>query len=825
MPPLLRLQNITRRFGGATALDTVCFDLLPGEVHALVGENGAGKSTLINLISGLLAPDAGEILLDGRPNTLESPVAARRLGIAVVHQEPDVFESLSVAETMALAHGLPTGPAGWVRWQEVEQSARAAVATMGEPIDVLAPAGSLAVAQRQMIQIAAAVTRRSRIVLLDEPTSSLSRAESEWLFQQIARLKADGAGIVYISHRFEEIARLADRITVLRDGQVAWTGQATAIDHAGIVKAMVGRETTLVPHTASDSHGPVRLQVDGATDSEGRFEDISLAVRGGEVLGIYGLVGAGRSEWAQGLFGLRTLSAGTIAIDERTLTIRTPTDAVRAGLAYLPEDRLRQGVFPTLPIRVNLTIASLTRFVRGLFLSRRDERSASQATIAALAVKSQSIEQPIQQLSGGNQQKVVFGRWQMADPKVLLLDEPTRGVDVGAKGEIHKLIRESAETGLAVVLISSDLPEVLTHADRVAVFRTGRLAALFSRDAATAENVLAAALPQAGEQSRAVRPRRRFIDPQLVGRVGLLAVIGGLALVLSLTTGGRFATLGNLLGLLEKVAVVGLLSVGAATVIIAGGIDISVGSLMALAAGGAGLAMRATGGTAWGTALGGAVALVTGLGGGLANATASRIGRIHPVVVTLGAMTIYRGLLLHLTGGNVIGDLPASFRSLTVGRFLGIQRAAYVLIATAAAVSVWMGSIRSGRHLFAYGSNPRAARLVGISQNRTWLTAFGIGGLCAGLAGLMELGQNGSMQSSMGAGYELKAITAAVIGGTAVTGGRGSAWGAVLGAILLALVQNGLVLWGVSPYRYDLVIGGLLATAILVERFTRRNVA
>ncbi len=822
MAPLLQLQNITRRFGEATALDGVCFDLLPGEVHALVGENGAGKSTLINLIAGVIPPDAGTISLVGQPVVLANPVAARRRGIAVVHQEPDVFEPLSVAETMALAHGLPTGFGGWVRWNQVHSAANDAVATMGEPIDVHAPAGSLTVARRQMIQIAAAVTQRSRIVLLDEPTSSLSRVESEWLFNQIHRLKADGAGIVYISHRFEELNRLADRITILRDGRVVWTGAASAIDHAGIVRAMVGRDSAVMPWRPSGGKDVPRLNVQNACDRDGRFYDISLCLHAGEVVGIYGLVGAGRSEWAQSLFGICPLAAGQISMDRLPQQIRSPSDAVRAGLAYLPEDRLRQGIFSTLAIRQNLTIASLKQFVRGLFISRRRERQASRSMFELLGVKSQSTEQPIRQLSGGNQQKVVFGRWRLSNPKVLILDEPTRGIDVGAKAEIHNLIRASASEGLAVILISSDLPEILAHSDRIVVFRRGRLAASFTHDTATAESVAAAALPVVDEPAAIDRRARRFIDARLVSRIGLLAVIGLLALLLSITTDGRFATMGNLLGLLEKVAVIGILSLGAAAVIIAGGIDISVGSLMALAAGGAGLAMQAAHGMRWATGLGVLVALMIGLAGGGLNALASLVGRVHPVVVTLGTMSIFRGLLLNLTGGNVIGDLPADFRSLAIGRLFGIQGAAFVLLATTAWIWFWLTFMRSGRHLFAYGSNPRAARLCGIGQNRTWLSAFGVGGLCAGLSGLIELGQNGSMQSSMGAGYELKAITAAVIGGTAVTGGRGSAWGAVLGAILLALVQNGLVLWGVSPYRYDLVLGGLLGTAIVVELATRR---
>lgn len=823
MPPLLQLTNITRRFGGATALDGVSFDLAPGEVHALVGENGAGKSTLINLIAGIISPDTGEITLDGSPIQLANPRGARRLGIAVVHQEPDVFEPLTVAETMALAHGLPAGLLGWVRWREVVTAAENAVATMGEPISVQAPAGRLTVARRQMIQIAAAVTQHARIVLLDEPTSSLSRVESEWLFQQIDRLKASGAGIVYISHRFEEIARLADRITILRDGRVAWTGAANEIDHAGIVRQMVGRDAPASRQVPAGPIGAPRLSVRGLTDAGGKFREISLDVCSGEILGVYGLVGAGRSEWAQALFGMRRLSAGKFSLNGKDCRFDTPVDAVQAGLAYLPEDRLRQAIFPTLSIRQNLTIAAMRKIIRSFLVTRRGERQVGEPLAGRLGVRMRSLEQPIRQLSGGNQQKVVFGRWRLPNPQVLLLDEPTRGVDVAAKDELHTLIRQSAAEGLAVVLISSDLPEVLSNSHRIAVFRNGSLATIVDRSEATPETVAAAALP-VGSGTAEERPRAvRVIGWQVVGRLGLVAALGALALLLSFTTNGRFATAENIVGLAENSAVFGFMSLGASAVIIAGGIDISVGSLMALAAGVAGLTMSALGTSAWSTALGITAALVIGALGGLLNAGAALAGRVHPVVVTLGAMTIYRGLLLNLTGGNVITDLPASFRSLTIGRLWGVQGAAWLLLGTTVAMWLWLTRFRAGRHLFAYGSNPRAAQFAGIGQGATWLTAFGVSGLCAGLAGLVELGQNGSMQSVMGTGYELKAIAAAVIGGTAVTGGRGSAWGAVLGAVLLAMVQNGLVLWGVSPFRYEIVTGALLGGAILFERLTRRR--
>ncbi|HEV3165200.1 MAG TPA: sugar ABC transporter ATP-binding protein, partial [Isosphaeraceae bacterium] len=320
MAAVLELVAVTRRFPGVLALDAVSFELGAGEIHALVGENGAGKSTLINLVSGVLAPDSGQILLDGRPVSLTDPVTARRMGIVTVHQEADLFGTLSVAENMALAHGLPTGALGRVKWREVDRQAREAVDSLGEPIAIQQAASRLSVARRQMIQVAAAVTHQARVVILDEPTSALSEAESAWLFAQVERLRRAGVGILYVSHRHEEIFRLANRITVLRDGRRVWTGETSEIDRAQLVQVMVGRAESLSARAdsrqpESEIEGPPLLRVREFRDRAGLFGPISLDVRAGEILGIYGLVGAGRSEWAQAVFGWRDRGAGAIEVD------------------------------------------------------------------------------------------------------------------------------------------------------------------------------------------------------------------------------------------------------------------------------------------------------------------------------------------------------------------------------------------------------------------------------------------------------------------------------------------------------------------------------
>ena len=826
-PPLLELVDITRRFPGVLALDGVSFRLAAGEVHAVVGENGAGKSTLINIISGLLPPDSGVMALGGESVAFANPVAARRRGIVTVHQEAELFGSLSVAENLALEQGLPTGLAGWVRWRQIHDDARRAVALLGEPIEIRQPAGRLSVAERHMTQIAAAVMQRARILVLDEPTSALTAGESKWLFAQIKRLQSAGVGIIYISHRQEEIFQIADRITVLRDGQRVWTGSRQSIDPSGLVRQMVGRHRA---ETMGHAAAPVlltkrqpRLQVDGFTAANGRFTNICLTAHAGEVLGIYGLVGSGRSEFASAVFGLEKPSGGRLTIDGQHVTITSPAQAVAAGLAYLPEDRLKQGIFRELTVRANTVLSALRSLARGPLASTTLERAATQGQVAALNVKCRDTEQPIGQLSGGNQQKIVLARWLLTRPAVLILDEPTRGVDVGAKSEIHRLLRALAAGGTAVVLISSDLPEVMENSDRIIVFRSGEVAGEFQPALVTPEVIATSALPvvssaEATLDSRALR--RRAFQPWR-SEIALAAAIAGLFVLLALTT-HSFFTPENLRGLLANAAVWTILSLGAASIILAGAIDISLGSLLALSAGIAGLTLKLPYSPSATIPLGMLAALAVGIGGGLVNASLTLFGRVNPIVITLGTMTIYRGLLISLTGGETVTDLPIAFVNWPSSRIFGVQGSVALSTLAAIGVYIWISHLRSGRHVMAIGASVTAARLVGISRTRTWLMAFTVGGFLAALAGVLELSQTGAMQSGMGTGYELQAIAAVVIGGVSISGGRGSVLGVCLGALLLSLISNGLVLWQVSPYHNSLVTGSLLLTAVLADLAWRR---
>ncbi len=540
MSATIELTGIGKSFPGVVALEDVDLALQPGCVHALLGENGAGKSTLINILGGSLTPDHGRIRMDGRIVRFVDAHDARRLGLVSVHQEVDLFPDLSVTENIALEQGLPARCWGWIDRREQRRRARQALGVMHAKLSPHVLASGLSPAQRQLLILAAALSESPRVLILDEPTSSLSAAETEVLFEQVRRLRDAGTAVLYVSHRFEEIFALADEATVLRDGRRVWTGTLSATTPEQLIHHMVGRDLDTRPREAVTSCGPLRFRCRNLTAEDGAFRDINLEVHAGEIVGLYGLIGAGRSEWAQGVLGLHPLAHGDIWLNDRTVTPAGPGPMARLGLAYVPEDRLRQGLCRGLSIRANLVLAILRQLASG-WLTRRPEVRCTRAAVQALSVRLRSIEQTIGTLSGGNQQKVVVGRWLQRQPNVLILDEPTRGIDVAAKAEIHGLIRRLAAEGRAIVLISSDLPEVLAQSDRVGVFRAGRLAGLFDPRRHSANEVAAAALPNEGGEGA------RSDQPAALARVALAGAAGWWG-ALPLREGGLLVLLLVLLG-------------------------------------------------------------------------------------------------------------------------------------------------------------------------------------------------------------------------------------------------------------------------------------
>ena len=492
--PLLILAGIKKNYGAVCALQGVDFDLRAGEVHALLGENGAGKSTLINVITGARAPDAGTMTLAGRPLGALSPAATRALGIACVHQQPALFADLTVAENIGLRlEG--GGPWRRVDWRRRESQAEELLRRVGAEFSADRTVQELSMPEQQLVEIACVLGSGARIVIMDEPTASLTQREQERLFTVVRELRAAGTGVVYISHRLEEIFALADRVTVLRDGESVGTQAVRDVTEAGLIKLMVGREVAQLYPPAESAPGGTVLELKGVGCSAAGVTGVSFAVRAGEIFGLAGLVGAGRTELARTLFGLTPADAGEIILNGVRIHPRSAPEAVALGLAYVPEDRRRHGVVLEMPIAHNMTMAVHPRVFPGGWLRFGAEELLAREAIRDLAVKCAGPDAPGSSLSGGNQQKVSLARWLATKPKVLILDEPTQGVDVGAKSEIHRIIRRLAKEGLAVIMISSDLPEVLGMSDRIGVMRGGTLAAILP-GGSDPHTVMAAALGQ-----------------------------------------------------------------------------------------------------------------------------------------------------------------------------------------------------------------------------------------------------------------------------------------------------------------------------------------
>ncbi len=488
--PLLELRGVTKTFPGVVALEGVDFDLLPGEVHALVGENGAGKSTLVKIVCGVHQPDAGTLRFSGRPVVLPSPRAAQDLGVAVIYQETALFPDLSVLEN--LYAGALVRQDWRVDWPRMRREAQAVLDSLDVALDLNAPVGHLSAAQQQLVEVARALLRKAQILIMDEPTAPLAQRDVETLFRLIRQLKGRGAGIIYISHRLEEVFDVADRVTVLRDGQHIITAPAAELTRDVLIGHMVGRVLdTLFPKTAVQFGAPALTVRD---ISLGRIlSGISFDVRQGEIVGIAGLVGSGRTTLAHALFGIEPPDRGQILLNGREVRIAHPGQAIRMGITYIPEDRQRQGLILPFPVRANLSLVILRQLARRGFIDGAAEETLARQLVSRLDIRTPGVDTPASNLSGGNQQKVVVGKWLASQPTILIMDEPTRGIDVGAKAEIHRLMSELVGRGMAILLISSELPELLGMCDRILAMHRGGITGQVSRGEATQEKVMALA--------------------------------------------------------------------------------------------------------------------------------------------------------------------------------------------------------------------------------------------------------------------------------------------------------------------------------------------
>lgn len=488
---ILELNKISKSFSGVEVLHEVSFALRPGEVHALLGENGAGKSTLVKIITGVHQPDKGEIFLKGEPVHFGDARESRQAGIAAIYQELSLFPDLDVAENI-FAGRQPVTLGGRVDWRKLYAEAGKLLESLGVKLDLKEKARTLSIAQQQMVEIARAFSINAQILIMDEPTSSLTLHEVDDLFRLVRRLRAEGTAIIFISHRLEELFTLADRVTVLRDGSYVDTRSMKDVTRDDLIRMMVGRTITNLFPKQDVPAGDVVLKVENLARS-GSFYDVSFELRRGEILGLAGLVGAGRTNVARAIFGVQPAIGGRIQIEGREVAITSPQQAIRLGLAYVPEDRQLHGLIPAMPLTPNISLPMLHHYAQSGWLRDKLERKSAYDAALQMEVRANNIWQLARELSGGNQQKVVLAKWLSTNPRILILDEPTRGIDVGTKAAVHGLMSKLASEGMAILMISSELPEILGMSDRVIVMREGYVTGHFTRAEATQENIISAA--------------------------------------------------------------------------------------------------------------------------------------------------------------------------------------------------------------------------------------------------------------------------------------------------------------------------------------------
>lgn len=799
---MILLSHLSKSFGGVRALSDVSLELRPGEVHALCGENGAGKSTLNRILAGAIIPDSGSVALNGKPLLLGSVRASAEAGIAMVHQETPAFLHLNAIENHQIMQE-PLGLGGlWLDRAAMAARAQASLKSIGEEFDLAAPLSEKSIAQRQMVAIAKALQGECRLLILDEPTSSLSTREAEALFLLVSQIKQKGVAVLYVSHRMEEIFLLSDRVTVLRDGCHVATLETSETTREDLVRLMVGRAIETDRLTEPRTPGPTLIEAKGLT-RRGFFDDISLKVRSGEVVALAGLVGAGRSEVARAIFGLDALDAGEVNAKGR--------------IAFLPEDRHHEGIHLPLSILENLSMARRGGFV----ISRREESERAARLIQELSIKTPSEKAEASSLSGGNQQKVLLGKWLATDPQILILDEPTRGVDVGAKDQIHRLIQELAGRGMAVLLISSEMAEVQALADRVLVMRQGELAGELPRVDATQERILELALPKEKDAVKEQRSKAAFPLEALVAGILLLALMGvGL-------TNPAFLAGDNIRDILVKAAPALIVGSMMTLVILAREIDISVGSLMGLCAAVLGIA-TSTDRLALPVWAGVILCLAVGAGVGLINGVLTAFARIPSIVVTLGMLTLLKGATELLMGGRWIENMPQGLRAFGTESAMGIPYSVWMALASML-IGIWLTRRTAfGLRTYALGSSPSAAELRGIDGRKMKLVAFALTGLAAGAAALFSATQLQVIESGFGSGFELVVIAGVIVGGTSIRGGRGSVIGTAIGALLLGMVSTALIFMklGESATYWERAIqGGVILLAIIADHLGRRGKA
>jgi galactofuranose transport system ATP-binding protein len=876
---LLVMRGIEKRFNGVPALSGASLEVAPGEVHALIGQNGAGKSTMIKILTGYYTKDAGEIWFNGAPFHANSPKNAQAGGISTIYQEINLVPYRSVAENICL--GRAPRRFGFLDWPRMHREAEELLAHFKVEIDVRQPLSAYTTAIQQMVAIARAVSFEAKLVIMDEPTSSLDDHEVAVLFDVVRQLKASGVAVIFVSHKLEELYAICDRVTVMRDGRTILSGTLAGLSKLDLVTTMIGRALA----SAGDEQTAFRESAHGAEQGPGgrllnvrnlsagrKVTDASLQLSAGEIVGLAGLLGSGRTELARAVFGADRPDGGEMEFDGTAFAPETPAAAIAAGIGFCSEDRKLDGVVPDMSVRENLTLALLPHLARAGVVDREKQREVVDRFIRRLAIKCSSSDQPVRELSGGNQQKVLLARWLCMNPRLLILDEPTRGIDVGAKAEIQSLIGQLAADGLGVLMISSEMEEILEGSDRVFVLREGKTVAKLEREQISEEAIIAAmadgtaALHQGDRSMTAaingvtradrtapsavpfkagepVVPPPRSIEPepakvrkvlthpthwpwlnQLRRRGTLIALLALILFNLFFTP--HFVSWQTLNVNLTQVCTIVIVAVGMTLVIGTAGIDLSVGSLMAISGA---LAPIIFLGKWVPVPLGIGVPLafivpiiVTSLFGWFNGWLITRF-RIQPIVATLVLFIAGRGIAQVLTNGNLQPFAVPSFQFIGLGRPFGIPFQAFLMVLLVVGAAWVLRQTVFGRQVLAIGGNEEAARLCGIPVNRVKRSVYLISGFCAGIAGLIVIAINSSSDANLvGLGMELDAIAAVAVGGTRLTGGYATVIGTLVGALIIQLVRYTLLANGVPDSVAYVVKGGIIVASVWIQQKASR---
>jgi ribose transport system ATP-binding protein len=787
---LLRLEGIWKRFPGVVALRNVDFAVRPGEVHALLGENGAGKSTLMGVAGGVIVPAEGTITLDGVPIDKLTPDVARRLGVAIVHQHPALLGDLTVAENLTIA--VPPAQRGGRdgrRWM------REALDHVGCTARLTARVEELSVAQRALLELAKALALEPRILILDEPTAALGARMVERVFQVVRDAAARDAAVVYISHRLPEIRSVADRVTVMRDGAIQATDELAALSDEDMLRLIVGRavSSTFPPKRASlNGRAPV-LTVTGLSGAE--FDGVDLTVQPSEIVGLAGIAGNGQSEFMRALAGLESAS-GEARLNDRPLKLGRPDAARNAGVAYLPADRHGEGLLLSLTVRENAALAALPQFARHGVVDRRRESAAVERQRDVLNIRTASIESDVATLSGGNQQKVVLARALLADPSLVLAEEPTQGVDAGAHIEIYRILREVADNGIPVLVLSSDGLELEGLCDRVVVFSRGQVVGELSGEDVTEEKigraiVTATSHRREDERDAGPAPLAQRLRTLLRGDYAPTLILAAVIVLLALYTwsdNDRFLSPFNLTSLMTLLAALAFISFGQLIVIMTAGIDLSVGPLAGLLVVIASFFVLDDKGMA-SIVLGFALMLAVAVAVGLINGSFIRYGRFTPVAATLATYIALQGISLLLRseqGGFIRADVVNAVNSTVAG----VPWAFIAAVVLGIALEWCLRRTPWGLHLRGVGSREQAAHRVGVRVNREIVLAYVACSVLTFLGAVMLMAQLGVGDPTQGVTFTLSSVTAVVLGGASLFGGRGSFIGALLGAALITEIVN-----------------------------------